>query len=393
MDLWHSLNGVVELEIISADPAHMLSALYEQGIPLSNIRHMDELTVRLQVKRQYVKKVIAHAEKRGEISKILSQKGLFWHFRGLSKRPALAIGFAFYLLLTVFLPTRIYFFRVEGNQNVPENLILELASQCGLSFGTERRQVRSEQVKNALLGAVPELEWVGINTAGCVATISVRERQAGGEVSQPLGVSSIIASCDGVIKEMTVTGGSALCTPGQSVRAGDVLISGYTDCGLTIRAERAKGEVYAVTNRELTFVMPEKSYARGARTRIEKNYGIIIGKKRINFFQDSGILDISCVKMYEENYLTLPGGFVLPIAIVTETCIYTAESTPTAGEDECCELLSNLAQSYLREQMVAGMIMARREEFAQQEGALWLTGKYECLEMIGRERIEEIIEP
>jgi sporulation protein YqfD len=393
MDLWHSLNGVVELEIISADPAHMLSDLYEQGIPLSNIRHVDELTVRLQVKRQYVKKVIAHAEKRGEISKILSQKGLFWHFCRLSKRPALAIGFAFYLLLTVFLPTRIYFFRVEGNQNVPENLILELASQCGLSFGSERRQVRSEQVKNALLGAVPELEWVGINTAGCVATISVRERQAGGEVRQPLGVSSIIASCDGVIKEMTVTGGSALCTPGQSVRAGDVLISGYTDCGLTIRAERAKGEVYAATNRELTFVMPEKSYARGARTRIEKNYGIIIGKNRINFSQDSGILDINCVKMYEENYLTLPGGFVLPIAIVTETCIYTAESTPTAGEDECSDLLSNLAQSYLREQMVAGMIMETREEFAQQEGALWLTGKYECHEMIGRERIEEIIEP
>ena len=139
--------------------------------------------------------------------------------------------------------------------------------------------------------------------------------------------------------------------------------------------------------------MPEKSYARGARTRIERNYGIIIGKNRINFFQDSGILDISCVKMYEENYLTLPGGFVLPIAIVTETCIYTAESTPTAGEAECSDLLSDLAQSYLREQMVAGMIMAKREEFAQQEGALWLTGKYECHEMIGRERIEEIIEP
>ena len=94
---------------------------------------------------------------------------------------------------------------MEGNQNVPENLILELASQCGLSFGTERRQVRSEQVKNALLGAVPELEWVGINTAGCVATISVRERQKGENIGQAGGVSSIVASCDGMITGIVVT--------------------------------------------------------------------------------------------------------------------------------------------------------------------------------------------
>ena len=393
MDFWHSLNGMVTFQITSADPFSVFSALYSRGIPMENVQFADELTIHFQVRRQHRKSVISYAQKRGDQWKILSQDGMFWRFYGLIKRPVLIGGLAIYLLLTIFLPTRIYFFRVVGNQNVPEHLILEMASDCGLSFGTERRDVRSERVKNALLGAVPELEWVGINTTGCVATISVRERQNSGEVQQPQGVSSIIAIRDGVVQELTVTGGSAACKPGQAVRAGQILISGYTDCGLSIRAERAKGEIYATTNHDLTFVMPVNSQERGTNTAVKKNYGVIIGKNRINFFQGSGILDTSCVKMYEENYLTLPGGFVLPIAIVTETCIYSDESVPTVTPEETSDAMSKLAQSYLSSQMEAGMILTKQEEFSQQDGTLCLVGKYGCLEMIGRERSEEIIKP
>lgn len=393
MDLWHSLNGAVTIQIICADPAAVLSALYGHGIPMEDVQFVDELTLRFQVQRQYTKMVIAYAEKRGENWKILARKGLYWRVHALLKRPVLVSGLLLFLLLTMFLPTRIYFFRVEGNTSVPDKRILELASQYGICFGAERRAVRSEKVKNALLGAIPELEWVGINTAGCVATISVRERQTGQNVQQPQGVSSIVAVRDGVVQEITVTGGSAACKPGQAVRAGQVLISGYTDCGLSIRAQRAKGEIYATTNRRLSFVMPETSSQRGQTVSKKQKHSLIIGKKRINFFQGSGILDTSCVKMYEENYVTLPGGFQLPIAIVTETWIEYEKSTPTVTTEENSNTLSEFADSYLRGQMVAGKILSKDQKFLQQDGAFWLEGEYGCLEMIGRERNEEIIKP
>lgn len=393
MDLWHSLNGMVTFQITSADPAGMLSVLHRHGIPLENIHFLDELTLHFQVQRQHRKTVITFVEKRGDQWKILSHKGVFWQLQGLLKRPVLMFGVLSFLLLTMFLPTRIYFFRVEGNSAVPEKRILELASQCGIYFGAERREVRSEKVKNALLSAVPELEWVGINTAGCVATISVRERQSGEQMPKPQGVSSIIAIRDGVVQEVTVTGGSAACKPGQAVRAGQVLISGYTDCGLSIRAERAKGEIYATTNRCLSFVMPHDGTQRGETVSQKQKFSLIIGKKRINFYQDSGNLDASCVKMYEENYVTLPGGFRLPIAIVTETWIEYEKSTPTATTEQYSNLLSELAQTYLRSQMVAGTILSKEESFSRQDGVFLLEGEYGCLEMIGREQNEEIIKP
>ena len=391
--MWRSLNGTVEIQITSADPAGVICSLYGHGIPVENVQYVDELTFHCQVQRQYTKRVIALVDRRSDQWKILSHKGIFWSIQRLINRPVLVAGVLIFILLTVFLPTRIYFFRVEGNASVPDQYILELASEYGISFGALRREIRSEQVKNALLHAVPQLEWVGINTAGCVATISVRERQVG-EPAQPVrGISSIVAIRDGVVQEVTVTGGSAACKVGQAVRAGQVLISGYTDCGLSIRAERAKGEIYATTNRQMMFILPENFVQRGRRVSQNQRFSIIIGKKRINFYQDSGNLDATCVKMYEENYVTLPGGFQLPIAIVTETWIDYESAAPAATVEENSRTMSSLAQDYLRSQMVAGTILSKDESFSQQDGFLLLYGKYGCLEMIGQERSEEIITP
>ena len=391
--MWRSLNGTVKIQITSADPAGVICSLYGNGIPVENVHYVDELTFQCQVQRQYTKRVIALVDRRSDQWKILSHKGIFWSIQRLINRPVLVAGVLIFILLTVFLPTRIYFFRVEGNTSVPDKYILELASEYGISFGAVRREIRSEQVKNALLHAIPQLEWVGINTAGCVATISVRERQVG-EPAQPVrGISSIVAIRDGVVQEVTVTGGSAACRPGQAVRAGQVLISGYTDCGLSIRAERAKGEIYATTNRQMMFILPENFVQRGHRVSQNQRFSIIIGKKRINFYQDSGNLDATCVKMYEENYVTLPGGFQLPIAIVTETWIDYESAAPAATVEENSRTMSSLAQDYLRSQMVAGTILSKDESFSQRDGFLLLYGKYGCLEMIGQERSEEIITP
>ena len=393
MDIWQSLTGAVIVQITSADITGMLAELHKRNIPLEHIRFLDELCCSFYVQRQYVKAIQALTEKRGETMEILGRRGIYWHIRSLRKRPILLCGIAIVVLMTVLIPMRILFFRIEGNATVPDRKILALAAQCGLDFGTSRRDIRSEKVKNMLLSSIPELEWVGINTSGCVATISVRERQTGEDEKPINGVSSIVATRDGVIREMTVTGGSSACKIGQVVKAGQTLISGYTDCGISIRAERARGEVYAETQHEFSCIMPKNSALRGKQTAVSEKISIIIGKKRINLSQDSGILDTGCVKMYEENYVTLPGGFILPITFVTETCVYYEEHTSDDASNLNSSSLPKLAESYLCSQMIAGRILSSQTDISEQEDSLLLQGKYICLEMIGQERLEEIIGP
>lgn len=391
MDIWRSLAGMVRIILTSADTAGCLTYIERAGIPAQEVTALDELNLSILLRRRDLKRLRKLCEKKGDSLKVTARAGIYWRLKGLLHRPVLMIGLMLLLFMALYLPSRVLFVRVEGNVSVPTRKILEQSARCGISFGTSRREVRSEKVKNALLEAMPELQWVGVNTAGCVATISVREREQIKTEFQNQGVSSIVASRDGIIAECTAQAGTLKVQPGQAVKAGEILISGYTDCGLSIRAGAAKGEVYAWTERQLAAISPTEYAVRGDETDCSRNFALKIGKKRINFYKGSGISSGSCVKMYSENYVTLPGGFVLPLAVITETSISyeTRQEAVENGES----LLSDFSADYLKGQMTAGQILEKEEYVETGSGWIQLSGVYECLEMIGIQRNEEIIKP
>lgn len=383
MKLIDSLKGEVIIEITSADVSAMLTAISESGIIIHDVKIKSDLCVRLVVSRFNFKRLKAIVLRRGDDYHIVGRSGIYWGFKNLLRRPVLVIGLCVLTFLTMYLPNRILFVEVEGNIQIPKRLILEQVQMYGVSFGADRRSIRSERIKNGLLGAIPELQWVGVTTDGCVAKIHVRERSEAEQQKQNFAVTSIIASRDGVIQSITANRGTALCKVGQAVIEGQVLISGYTDCGLSIRADHAEGEIFARTNRDLSVVTPEIQLTKGRITRSEKKFSLIIGKNRINFYKDSGILDTTCVKMYTEKYMTLPGSFHLPVILLVEDWLYydLTESETVDAES----ILLDFADRYLVSQMIAGQILYRSEAF----NGCCLEGQYACLEMIGRVRYEE----
>ena len=302
----------------------------------------------------------------------------------------LCFGALMLLILSLWLPSRILFVRVTGNAYVPANQILQVAEESGICFGAARSALRSEKIKNRILEKLPQLQWVGVNTYGCVAVISVEEKS----VAMPhrYAVSSIAASRDGIIQQATVLKGSLKCKVGQAVKQGEILISGYTEGALVIQAIQAEGEIYARTERSLTVCVPLSYRHREVTTEIRRNYGLIFGKKRINFSKDSGIYDTGCVNMYMAFYVMLPGGYQLPLALTCETIMDTqtiqSEQTPEQAED----IAKSFAREYLRNHMVAGSILSARSECTLSAEILTLTGNYACVEMIGVPHSEEIIQ-
>ena len=94
--------------------------------------------------------------------------------------------------------------------------------------------------------------------------------------------------------------------------------------------------------------------------------------------------------MYEEHYITLPGGFRLPLGIAKET-LTSYEMTAEDAEPELREqLLGGFAEKLVLEGMVAGQIQEGKTEFQRCGGIYVLTGHYRCTEMIGRARKEQI---
>jgi sporulation protein YqfD len=323
-------------------------------------------------------------QKRGDQIRSIKQASLLWQIRELRHRPVLIAGLSLLLILSLWLPGKILFVQVEGNVSVPTRMILESAGESGITFGASRRDVRSEQVKNSLLQALPALSWAGVNTYGCTAVISVREREDASGTIRPNEVSSIVASMDGIVEEMTVIKGTGICKPGQAVKSGQVLISGYTDCGLIVQATRAEGEVFARTNRRIRLISPTDTLKRGRQSFQKRKISLLIGKKRINLANNSGISCRECAKIYVENYWVLPGGFVLPLALAVETWYsYETEAANWAPD------LQSAAENYLLRQMVSGSIRRMDTVFSEEEGLLILDANCGCYEMIGITRTEE----
>ena len=392
MHFWRFVRSEMTYRVVSADISAFLDSLGKQGIVIRKVIPEDELTILLTVSRINGKKLEKIGKKRGLDIIILEKKGLFWDAAALWKRPVLLWGLIFLLALTLFLPTRVLFVRVEGNEILPTKQILAAAEDCGIRFGGNRRRVRSEKVKNALLGQLPELKWAGVNTAGCVATISVRERPVPERTETGEGVSSIVANRDGYVLSCTAQSGSLQCVPGQAVREGQVLISGYTDCGLLIRATRAKGEIFALTRHKCRAVTPSDLLRRQVMVEERKKISLILGKKRINFYNGSGISHTTCGRMYAEYYIYLPGGFRLPLALAVETLSFWETLPSEKGETEGMEQLSDFLKGYVTDRMIAGEIQNAAEDFISTDGVICLEGAYLCREMIGKLRQEGKVE-
>ena len=390
MDLYQSLSGMVEVTLTGADIPRSLEKITSAGITLHRVQQVDEFHIRLTLLRKDYRKLRSIAERSGDTLECINRTGLYWWGRSLLRRPVLLLGIVFFLALVLYLPSRVLFVQIEGNESLPARLILEAAEGCGISFGASRREVRSERVKNALLYAAPDLQWAGVNTYGCVAVISVREKKTTEQTEPVTGVSSIVASREGVILSCTATTGTLLCHPGQAVKAGETLISGYTDCGLTIQVTRASGEIRARTRHDLTLISPSVSIEKRP---LEKKYSIwslIIGKKRINLWKDSGISDTICDRIYEEYYVTLPGGFQLPIGLARDSYTECEAWDVSVEETEAQGRMQRYAEQYVQRQMIAGTIDSGMTVLTQKPGVLCLTGKYICTEMIGKVQWEQI---
>ena len=102
MDLYHSLSGMVEVTVICADPAQVMTMLEQKGIELRDVRMPDELTLVVLIRRRQERMLIALCEKKGLDVKITGRMGFYWKLNALWHRPVLLIGILVMLLVGMY---------------------------------------------------------------------------------------------------------------------------------------------------------------------------------------------------------------------------------------------------------------------------------------------------
>ena len=183
-----------------------------------------------------------------------------------------------------------------------------------------------------------KLAWAAVNIRGTTAVIEVREQLDPPKEDEPDGGydgENLIAACDGLITGTEIIAGKPAVSRGQSVKKGDLLVSGVIDSTrIGVRITRARGEVRAETVREITVTVPYRYERNVPDGREDEEISLIFFSKEIKLFSKSGGAEHDSDTVSERNMPRLPGGKVIPVGIDRVKRVgYSAEEAVRSGAE------------------------------------------------------------
>jgi len=303
-----------------------------------------------------------------------------WRMR---KRYALLIGMILCLGLTGLSSFFVWEITVSGNEKVSAAEILSNLEDLGVHIGCSRLTINQDYLSNEMLQRVPELCWITVNTHGSRADVKVREEIPAPEVIDEKEATVVFAKKSGIIEKMVVLEGAKNVAVGETVQAGDILVTGEMESlSSGTRYVHAMGDIYARTwytrSVQLSETVGIKNYTGNEKTR----YTLVLGGHRISLsFRDLGWEHYD--KEIHEKKLKLLGA-VLPVGVAAETYEeYTVEYVPASNLEET--LKARLLDD-LKEETDGGEIIWTEFETKSEEGVMTVTVNAECLEQIGEVR-------
>ena len=386
------LRGTVRLEAEGPFPERFLNLCAQNRVPFWGVEWLEATRLRLNVTRRSRALALQLAERVGCTLAPAGESGAPYFLSRFRKRYALLVGLALSLTAVCVLSRFVLTIDVEGNQKVPTAQILTELRRQGLRPGVYGPSLDQGVLVQEALLQLPELSWMAVNLHGTRAEVLVREAIPKPEEEPSGQVGDIVAKTGGVLLRVEALAGEARFQTGDTVAAGDVLISGsvhlegplYSETDMGWQYVRAEGSVYARTWRTMTARLPleaqTKTYTGAEETRWTLN---ILGRRTV-FSRNSGISFPKYDKISETWTARLPGGREMPLTLTRETAReYTLSSAPI-DQFAAQDMLEKRLRTMLEAELGEGEILDARYTALLRDGTLEVTLLAECREEIGR---------
>lgn len=292
--------------------------------------------------------------------------------RRYRRRTGLWVGAA--LLAAGLLVMGRFVWRVEirGTEQLDPAVITAALAEYGVHPGVLAGKIDARTVERRMQIRFAEIAWITVNVEGSRVTAIVEEAVPPPAVVEDGIPTNLIAGETGFITRVEVQNGNAVVKPGDSVLAGDLLVSGIMDNKMgESRLAHARGRVYAQVRERLEIFVPyeQRDYllAGVARRRYLTVFGMEIP------LQGRG----APVGPYRlEQVVTQPGGFfsLLPVTLREECYLQLREVTKTVSPQEAMRQAEK--ELVLREQGLAAEVIHREAVGSEGPAGFTLAAEY-----------------
>lgn len=252
------------VKVVGPRPERFVNRAIGAGVALFDVRRLSSEMIVAKIGVRDFHRIRALSRQGPWKVTIIKRLGVPFAIRKLQRRKALLLGGLACVLIMAVLSSFVWFVDVQGVVDVPPARILAIARQAGLHPGVAKRAVSEIQVERELLLALPRLNWVNVELRGTLATLNVSERIVpDSDLTLP---GDVVAATDGILEKMVTLRGIPMVQEGDSVRAGQLLISGLIPPQTPEHKERiAGGEApYVRANGIARARVWHEGYAEGA---------------------------------------------------------------------------------------------------------------------------------
>ena len=329
-------------------------------------------------------KVIKYAEKYQCQVTIIKESGFPYLLKKYQKRKVFFLLFIVIIFIIIGLSNFVWNIQVDGNSKISADDIIKIAKDNGLNIGTLKSKVDIGKVINQVRLERDDVSWIGIEIKGTNAIIKIVEAEPKPKIIDDKDYTNIVAKKDGIITKITAQNGTAMVKEGDSVKKGDVLISGCMEGKYT-------GKYYVNSNGEvkskITYLKNEKinktEVKRSQTGKSERRYSININNFQINFYKRVSKFE-KYDTMYASKKLSFLEFFNLPIYIIETTNHEVKEETINHDKESAIATAIQLADDELKN-MIDGDIINKSTEVIENDDYYDVNVTYEVIEEIGTE--------
>lgn len=377
------ITGELEVTATGLSPEKLLNLAAKNHISLSGVRRLSYTQLCFNIgpaDYNRLKKLLPEGRYKLNIG---SSRGLSLMLYAFRARYCLIAGIIISIVLAFFASSRIWFVKVRGCEKVSEENVLQLLESYGLKSGASVSGEELDEMEKRLMQDISDISWVGISRRGVNIYAYIKESSELPESTPIDKPADVIALKDGVVEKVTVLQGRAVVTQGQTVRAGDVLISGeliYQD--LPYQYIYALGDVQARIwysgERKISLVQSETvRTGNTAVVRTMRIFGQDIPLDGENPFASYE------VESREQDVMNLG----IPVTIITQTYYETEEREYSITQEDALELgKSDLEQELSAQIPQDAEILRTQSSVKAAEGgnAVIVSMFIETLEQIGQ---------
>ena len=304
--------------------------------------------------------------------------GFFYKNR---KRYGVMFAIVFSMFLFFISTDRVWDIRIEGCEESESEKIKEELMACGFTVGSSWSSIDLSELEIEVLSKSESVSWLNINRRGTVAYVTVLEKQVH-EHEKKEGYSNIIAECDAVIEEITVVHGVASVKVGDSVKKGDLLISGVLPEEQGGGFCYAEGQIIGRVSATLEVAVPEKRTEKNTLKSKISRLDLKIFDFSVNIFNSYRNSDSECDIIDTEKCFSLFGK-KLPISILKTSAVYYSTEEVAVSEEEMISQASSKMSDLLSERLEDSTLLKLKTDGGFTNGGYSMISDFVCTEQIG----------